>query len=194
MLQDRIVQLRQQGMSLKKIAKSLGCSSSTVSKWCAILRENKDIIASNMVNKTHGTTLQNKHKIREFELLRQLKPDDPSWFNAYKFRVRQATKAYLIYLAGGKCQCCGYNKCSDALSFHHVDRSTKTYGLSGTRLTYNLSKILRELQKCCLVCHNCHTEIHSGLQACPTINIKQEAQPESVVIWWVNKQLEVQDV
>lgn len=60
---------------------------------------------------------------------------------------------------GAKCSCCGYNKCMDALEFHHLDPSVKEFRL-GTHRTHTLSKIRKELEKCILVCSNCHAEIH----------------------------------
>ena len=57
---------------------------------------------------------------------------------------------------------CGYNKCTSALEFHHLDPSIKEYnkdsrGLNRRR-SFENSKI--ELDKCILVCANCHREIH----------------------------------
>lgn len=63
---------------------------------------------------------------------------------------------------GGKCVFCGY--CSDitALDFHHLDEKLKVFGLSQRGLTRSWEKIRMELDKCILVCSNCHREIHSG--------------------------------
>jgi len=30
---------------------------------------------------------------------------------------------------GGKCEKCGYNRCIDALEFHHLKNSDKNFGL-----------------------------------------------------------------
>lgn len=64
---------------------------------------------------------------------------------------------------GGKCSCCGYDKCMDALEFHHVDPKQKEFALSNGR-GYNLDKLRKELDKCILVCRNCHTEIHYDMK------------------------------
>lgn len=64
-------------------------------------------------------------------------------------------------LYGTSCVVCGYDKCYAALEFHHVDMSTKEYQIS--KLVGNFSRIdtlLKELEKCILVCSNCHREIH----------------------------------
>lgn len=61
---------------------------------------------------------------------------------------------------GGKCTVCGYDKCMDALQFHHLDPSQKEFALSSMRQG-NLDKIRKEMAKCILVCANCHYEIHA---------------------------------
>lgn len=60
---------------------------------------------------------------------------------------------------GGKCSVCGYDKCMDALQFHHLDPAEKEFSLSTMRQA-NLDKIRKEMEKCILVCANCHYEIH----------------------------------
>ena len=64
---------------------------------------------------------------------------------------------------GGQCQLCGYKKCSRALSFHHKDPAQKDFGLSASGLTRSWGKTKQELDKCILVCANCHMEIHEGV-------------------------------
>lgn len=71
------------------------------------------------------------------------------------------TKLRAIEFMGGKCQICEYNKYPGALEFHHRDPSKKLFGF-GQKKTFNDGLII-ELQKCILVCANCHREIHGGL-------------------------------
>ena len=73
-------------------------------------------------------------------------------------KMRQMALNYL----GGKCVACGYNRCSSALDFHHLDEKTKKFGISQDGLTRSWEKTKRELKKCILVCANCHREIHAG--------------------------------
>ena len=70
---------------------------------------------------------------------------------------------------GGKCQCCGYDKCSESLAFHHIDPKEKELGFGGLRANpkkWNI--VVEELRKCILVCHNCHSEIHAGVRSLPS--------------------------
>lgn len=75
---------------------------------------------------------------------------------------RKAIKAKAIEYKGGRCSICGYAKCPDALEFHH--EGNKDFGLSSDGLTRSWDKTRQELDKCILVCANCHREIHSQPQ------------------------------
>lgn len=70
-------------------------------------------------------------------------------------------------LLGSKCCICGYNKCQRALSFHHIDPSKKSFGISANGLTRSWAKVQEEVSKCILVCANCHMEIHEGITQLP---------------------------
>ena len=71
--------------------------------------------------------------------------------------------------SGAKCQFCGYNKCQAALHFHHVDPTTKNFGISEAISDgYPKEEIEAEIKKCVLICANCHVEIHiNSLSFCP---------------------------
>ena len=64
---------------------------------------------------------------------------------------------------GGKCSMCGYDKCIDALEFHHLDPTKKDFSIASSGFTRSWEKIRNELDKCTLVCSNCHKEIHYEL-------------------------------
>jgi predicted HNH restriction endonuclease len=70
-------------------------------------------------------------------------------------------------LYGSRCNICGYDKCQRALSFHHIDPSKKNFTLSQKGLTRSWVKIQEEIEKCILVCANCHMEIHEGITKIP---------------------------
>lgn len=59
---------------------------------------------------------------------------------------------------GFKCEICGYDKCIAALEFHHPYE--KDFGISSKGYTRAWEKVKLELDKCILVCSNCHREIH----------------------------------
>lgn len=64
---------------------------------------------------------------------------------------------------GGKCVRCGYGKCLAALEFHHKDPEKKDFAISRR---WSFEKIKNELDKCELVCSNCHKEIHQTVMVC----------------------------
>ena len=74
---------------------------------------------------------------------------------------RKRTKIKAVEYKGGKCQECGYNRCIRAMKFHHLDPAQKDFGISGVSRAWETIKV--ELDKCVLVCGNCHDEIHEGL-------------------------------
>lgn len=81
---------------------------------------------------------------------------------------RQRTKQRMIDAMGGKCQCCGYDKCNASLAFHHINPEEKDFSFGAIRANpKSWESIVVELRKCILVCHNCHSEIHSGVTELP---------------------------
>jgi hypothetical protein len=75
------------------------------------------------------------------------------------YKKRYGRKKILLDIMGGKCSICGYNKCLDALEFHHIDPKEKDKKL-GNMMQMKWETILEESKKCILVCANCHREIH----------------------------------
>lgn len=81
----------------------------------------------------------------------------------YYYRHKRMKKA--IELKGGKCEECGYNKCSRSLCFHHINPEEKSFEItSRTILSNSWERIEEELNKCSLLCHNCHCELHDKEQ------------------------------
>ncbi len=72
---------------------------------------------------------------------------------------RQRTKLKLIKYSGGKCEICGYSKyCPPAYDFHHKNPQEKEFSISGK--TFALDRLKKEVDKCMLLCKNCHAELH----------------------------------
>ena len=75
---------------------------------------------------------------------------------------RFSLKIKCIEYLGGKCIKCGYNRCGASMTFHHKDPKTKKFGISGNH-SRSWESIRVELDKCVLLCNNCHGEHHAGL-------------------------------
>ena len=79
-----------------------------------------------------------------------------------KLRRKLVAMIRICEICRGKCSICGYDRCVDALEFHHEYPSIKEFKLgSGNTMSWNEYK--QEALKCILVCSNCHKEIHSKI-------------------------------
>lgn len=76
-------------------------------------------------------------------------------------RSRRRTKQRALEYKGGKCQKCGYSKCQRALTFHHLDPTAKEFGIADPK-NRSFEAIKDELDKCMLLCMNCHMEEHEN--------------------------------
>ncbi len=86
-----------------------------------------------------------------------------SYHNTYLQNKRKARKQQLVDNRGGGCERCGYNRCLEALEFHHRDPSTKRFLVNGSVLAAKRWEvILEEAAKCDILCANCHREITYG--------------------------------
>ena len=73
-----------------------------------------------------------------------------------------ARKLDLIRSAGGSCSICGYDKNLAALVFHHTVSGGKDFKLDMRSLSNRrIEPVLSEIEKCILVCANCHAELHN---------------------------------
>jgi hypothetical protein len=77
-------------------------------------------------------------------------------------RWRRNMKLKAVEYLGGKCFRCGYSKCVRALSFHHRDPNTKEFGIAQPT-TKSWERVKAELDKCDLLCMNCHMEVEEEI-------------------------------
>src|ERR1039457_1895291 len=75
-------------------------------------------------------------------------------------KSQRKKKMFAVEQFGGKCQICGYNKCINALEFHHIDPATKEFSPSYVIFARKWEEAFKELEKCILICANCHRENH----------------------------------
>lgn len=75
-------------------------------------------------------------------------------------RRRYLVKEKAVEYKGGKCEICGYDKCISALEFHHLNPTQKDFGIGHRGYTRSWEKVKEELDKCIMVCANCHRELH----------------------------------
>ena len=83
---------------------------------------------------------------------------------AETFIKRSKFKLKALEYKGEKCEICGYDKNISALEFHHLDPEKKEFAVSIEGYKYSWEKNKQELDKCILVCSNCHRELHNPQQ------------------------------
>jgi hypothetical protein len=76
-------------------------------------------------------------------------------------KARRELKLWMIDYKGGACLLCGYRGHSRALTFHHVDPRLKRFNIAPSH-NRSLEALREELDRCILVCANCHDEIEDG--------------------------------
>jgi len=76
---------------------------------------------------------------------------------------QQENKRYLVKLKGGSCSRCGYSKYMGALEFHHISPESKDPSWAGMK-NWKLERVIKEVEKCLLLCSNCHREVHAELR------------------------------
>lgn len=177
--QKLIIELRLKGNTYKQIQDQVGVCKNTIIK---ILRKNNMLNEppkkltnellqeiQNRYNECHNIKLVAKEfrvsyqRLKDKIVIKEAKHTPRKELEkSYYKRIKEA----LIQYKGGKCQICGYNKCNSALEFHHIEPQQKDFSISGG--TKSFENLKPEVDKCILVCANCHREIHAGL-----INIKK---------------------
>jgi len=101
------------------------------------------------------------------------------------FEEEQSKYAYrknlLLNMFGNKCACCGYEGSPSSMHFHHRNPEEKTASISQL-LGGKWIKVLKEAEKCILLCSRCHAEHHDGIVEIPedakTIISKRDVSSE----------------
>lgn len=175
----QILNLRKSGKTYLEIKQITGCSKGTISKYCLkyglsehsnilnitpellleIQKRYEEVGSIKKVAKEYHTSLTRLRTLG-LKLINKPKNKTNSEYTP-QARSAQKIKKKAVEYKGGKCQICGYNKCMRALTFHHIDPKTKSFGISGAYKSWE--RLKPELDKCILVCQNCHAEIHDGL-------------------------------
>lgn len=109
---------------------------------------------------------------------------------------RKKIRSMAVEYKGAKCQRCSYSKCIEALEFHHTDPAQKDFNISSKGYTRSWKRVQIELDKCLMLCANCHRETHAELAASTgnsrvtsglnqgTRNVKADGNPELASRLW----------
>ncbi len=131
----------------------------------------------NLLEGEFGTQIIDNKKYKRCRFCNDLKPFEEfyaksEWGRRYAVcsecckknskEKRTEFKQWCVDYKGGKCIACGYNKCLSVLEFHHRDPHYKDYIISGA-WKKDREIVKKELDKCDLMCANCHGEIHEKI-------------------------------
>jgi hypothetical protein len=156
--------LIQQGLSLRAIAETIGTSPTNARYWI----------------RKHGLSLTLKpfgvdyiHPQRSHKCGKCGETNPTKFYgrkrsvcgtchNKYTLQAGQNKRLRAIEHRGGRSEICGFDKYSCSLDFHHKDPSVKSPKYSSLR-GWSWERILLEIEKCILLCKNCHAAVHAGL-------------------------------
>jgi len=103
-------------------------------------------------------------KQREYQRLRyhkiKHKPAQRASRHDSKKNLIERNRQTVLEAKTNGCQICGYNKCADSLEFHHKDPNTKELTISAAVRAWGPERLVEELNKCIILCANCHRELH----------------------------------
>lgn len=106
-----------------------------------------------------------------------------SKYSSLKVRERlRRLKERAVSYKGGQCLICGYSKSISALEFHHRDPQQKDFQVSGKSASWECLNV--ELDKCDLLCSNCHRELHGAERLMQLEELRKEVRgyiPEKVI-------------
>jgi hypothetical protein len=80
-----------------------------------------------------------------------------------KAKYKADKKKFAVEYKGGKCEICGYDKSYKAMDFHHTNPTEKDRHIS-RMMDWSRERIKKELDKCILLCANCHREEHEKIE------------------------------
>jgi len=91
--------------------------------------------------------------------------DRQQYLIAAVHKRRKKIREMAIEYKGGACERCGYDSCAEALDFHHTNSSDKDFSISSKGYTRSWKRVKEELDKCLLLCANCHRELHARVSS-----------------------------
>lgn len=151
-------------LSIAQLAEKLNCSKGSIRHWLRkyfLKTNNKNCKKGgrNIKCKLCGDNDLNNFYMRPGGTYQYRCKSCVNKTTANRFR---SYKQQAVEYKGGKCSLCGYYRCLAALDFHHLDPTQKDPKWRAMK-NWLFERVKDELDKCILVCKNCHAEIHYGL-------------------------------
>ena len=83
-------------------------------------------------------------------------------------------KTACVGYKGGSCCVCGFHIYMGALEFHHLDPTKKDFQISKISWGGLSAMLMQELDKCALLCANCHRMVHAGFIVLDNCGVVQQ--------------------
>ena len=166
-----------QGLSTHQIAKITNKSQTSIRHWLKKFNLKTANKSFKEQPRTKNIVLINNQEFKKCPKCEQLKNLQSDYYiskkgdihgwckpcnNKITYEKQLIRKAECVKYKGGKCVVCNYDKYIGSLDFHHLNPNEKEFNIAQLR-TYSLQKLTKELDKCILLCKNCHSEVHHGL-------------------------------
>lgn len=74
-------------------------------------------------------------------------------------KKRLDNKFKSVSYKGGRCEICGFKGLPACFDFHHINPNEKEFSISSQPHTRSWERTKKELDKCQLLCANCHRQI-----------------------------------
>ena len=143
---------------------------------CSICKEDLDISRFSLDKKRgyyHSACRKCEHKRQQERIesnpLTRAKKNERCRISTVLRRKAMGEKANRIKMEKG-CLCCGYKDFAISLVFHHLDPTIKEDGIAdiiGRGIISRQGELFKEIDKCVVLCGNCHTALHRGLIQLP---------------------------
>lgn len=107
--------------------------------------------------------------------------------NPRRIRYHLKDRLMCLRLAGMEIKCarCGFAQHTAALQVHHRDPKQKAFGIDQAlrrlRGEYSIEQVVTELEKCDLICSNCHAIEHAKYGKAEIDDVLAELRTEGVV-------------
>jgi len=158
-------------LSTRQIAEAVGKSQTTVQYWLrrhglrtsdvARLRRRR-AVELEATCRVHGDTAHVVDRDGTPRCLRCRSESVSRW--------RRRAKLRLLAEAGGACVACGFDRWPAALHFHHVDPTTKAFGIAAGGMSRSYDVLRAEAAKCVVLCANCHAAVEAGSLELPGVD------------------------
>ena len=168
MTKELLIEMINKGLSLNQISKETGKSLTSVRYWA----KKHKVSFPNKPFKEIGKKDYGEHRfcprckkncdITDFYNRRGKEHSSvycKICTNSQTIERQRNLKKLMVEYKGGKCEKCGYNKCIWAFDFHHINSEDKDFNISNIS-TLSWEKVKKELDKCIMLCANCHRELH----------------------------------